>query len=1029
MTDALQAAANLLSTLLSRWTQTDRLLHLHTALDTTHGPDMLLAEQLRGIEGIGILNGDETNSEETSPAHGFRLELTALSQDAHLELKALIGQPVLLEMLTSTSRTNLRPFHGYITRVECVGSNGGVARYKLIIEPWIAFLGFRRDSTTYQDMTVFDIIESVFKDYEGQGKLFPAWRLDIADRTLYPKRSLTTQYQESDLAFVERLMNEEGLFYWFEHEGNAQSASLGAHTMVIADHNEAFKPNAQPVIHFTQPGATIQHDSIDRWRSERRWQTNAVEIVSWDYRSIDTRPVAAHSSASNSTDSLSLVSQDAPGVYSYEDRVQGQRIANNQLQALEARNKVFTGAGTVRTLSPGITFSLQGHADHDLETDDTARFFVILRVVHLAHNNLSADLQSQIELALGLSELAQVDQDFSTPDNVHAIGKDQGERPLYRNCIDVIRSSIPYRSLSTNDQGRLLHPKPTVYGQQTAIVVGSGGPIHTDRDHRVKVQFHWQRGQNSHSRLSHPSSDGHTGAPANEQAGTWVRVATPLAPIAGTNWGSHALPRVGQEVLVDFMEGDIDRPVVIGCLYNGRGQADAQSNQFSQGTGVATGNASAWFPGEQAGHAHPAALSGIKTQSMNASQSGGGAYNQLVFDDSPGQSRTVLQNHASPHQGTAELNLGHLRHQSDNQRLNPVGFGAELKTRHSAALRAGQGLLLSTHARPHASSTQLDSREALAQLEQSQQLQATLADTAQKHHARLSGEPAPDKLPAIAQMQNSITVVNSTATGASDGTNGGAGQVTAYSEPHLQLSSPAGIAASTPANVILTAGNTSSITAGQDINFAAQGNTHHGVKDGISLFTYGKATNASKPNQETGIKLHAASGKVTSQSQSDETRLTADKSITVASMTQSVTIAAPQHVLLTAGGAYIRIEGGNIEIHGPGTMAFNAGMKTLTGGKSESARPIALPISTMGSTNLYSQKADLSDFIGMNPESGQAINSLPYEFRDVSGRILQQGQTNQYGDTQRVMTHKQEKIALYVGDGDWKLAMDGKHDL
>ena len=133
----------------------------------------------------------------------------------------------------------------------------------------------------------------------------------------------------------------------------------------------------------------------------------------------------------------------------------------------------------------------------------------------------------------------------------------------------------------------MLHPRPTVHGQQTAIVVGPpGAMVHTDRDHRIKVQFHWQRGDASHSRLSHPAPDGHVGAPANDTAGTWVRVATPLAPIAGANWGSNAIPRVGQEVLVDFIEGDIDRPVVIGALYNGKGQADAQHNQFSQGAGA-----------------------------------------------------------------------------------------------------------------------------------------------------------------------------------------------------------------------------------------------------------------------------------------------------------------------------------------------------------------------------------------------------------------------------------------------------------
>ena len=180
---------------------------------------------------------------------------------------------------------------------------------------------------------------------------------------------------------------------------------------------------------------------------------------------------------------------------------------------------------------------------------------------------------------------------------LHATGKGAGERPLYRNRIDAIDSKLPYRSSRTDGHGRLLHPRPTVRGQQSAIVVGPPGvPVHTDRDHRIKVQFHWQRGDASHSRLAHPAPDGHTGAPADDSAGTWVRVATPLAPVAGENWGSHALPRIGQEVLIDFMDGDIDRPVVIGALYNGAGQRDAQHNQVAQGAGAATGNATPGFP-------------------------------------------------------------------------------------------------------------------------------------------------------------------------------------------------------------------------------------------------------------------------------------------------------------------------------------------------------------------------------------------------------------------------------------------------
>ncbi|MCX7217386.1 MAG: type VI secretion system Vgr family protein, partial [Burkholderiales bacterium] len=365
-----------------------------------------------------------------------------------------------------------------------------------------------------QDMSVFDILESIFKDYQGQGKLVPAWRLEIADLSAYPKRSLTTQYQESDLAFVQRLMSEEGLFSWLEHLGDPASVSLGSHTLVIADNNAAFKPNAQASINFTQPGAVMKSDSMDRWRSERRWQTTAVEVASWDYRSINNRPVVAHSSANNSSDSSSLVSQDAPGAYSYESRALGQRLADLQLQAVEVQNKIFTGAGTVRTLSPGTRFSLLGQAGHDLLGGADESNFVVLRVVHQAHNNLSADLHAQLAQALGhldvskslggLGALGKLSE-LIGGDNLHATGKDQGERPLYRNRIDAIRSTIPYRSLRSDQHGQLLHPKPAVAGQQSAIVVGpAGNVIYTDRDHRIKLQFHWKRGtasNNAHSRL------------------------------------------------------------------------------------------------------------------------------------------------------------------------------------------------------------------------------------------------------------------------------------------------------------------------------------------------------------------------------------------------------------------------------------------------------------------------------------------------------------------------------------------------
>jgi type VI secretion system VgrG family protein len=897
-------------------TQENRILRLTTPL----GPEQLVAECLRGEEGL---------------SQPYRLTVTALSSDAAIPLKSLLGQPALLELMTAASRDQLRPFHGHVTAARMLGADGGLARYELTIAPWYAFLGAGRDSRVFQDQGVFDILDALFNGWRDAGKLVPQWRYDIADRAVYPKRSLTCQYQESDLAFAERLMREEGLFYYFEHSGDAASPGLGGHTMVIADHNGSFQPNAQASVRFTQPGAVMREDAIDRWRCELRWTAGGIGLASWDYRSNSTRPVSA---ASANADPAAPPTRDAPGAYAYASREHGQRIAARQMEALEAGREIFTGAGTVRTLSPGTTFALEGQAR--LDAGDAS--FAIVRVVHLAHNNLSTDIRQAATLALGVSALAAAIAE-EQGGSLHAVGPDKGERPLYRNRIDAIRSSVPYRSSDADGHGLLLHPKPTVRGQQTAIVVGPpGAVIHTDRDHRIKVQFHWQRGEQSHSRLAHPAPDGHSGAPADDQAGTWVRIAASMAPVAGANWGAVAVPRIGSEVLIDFIDGDIDRPVVIGSVYNGGGRRDAQNNQVSAGAGAATGNAPAWFPGDGGAHAHPAALAGIKSQAMKASQGGAGAYSQLVFDDHPGEPRVALQRHAAPHEGTDELNLGHLRHQTDNQRLRTAGFGAELKSAHSAALRAGQGMLLSTDARNGASGSQLDSREAQAQIEQSLALQTSLAETAQKQNAKLKDEPEPAKLNALAQMRNSSKVVQAVGAG-KGGDAGGQGDVTAYSAPYLQLSSPAGIAAATPASAIVAAGGTASLSAGQDINFAAQGNAFQLVKDGISLFTYGKASSVDKPNQETGIKLHAASGKVSLQSQSDATTVTADKAITVASVGKSVTVGAKQHVMLTAQGAYLKLEGGNIMLHGPGTMTFKASMKELTGPQSASAEGPVLP--------------------------------------------------------------------------------------
>lgn len=908
-----------------------------------------------------------------------------------------------MELLTAGSGTKRRPFHGYVTSAQCIGADGGFARYKLMIEPWCAFLKLGRDSRVFQDKTVFDILDAVFGSALGKGKLVPTWRYEIADRSIYSVRSLTCQYQESNFAFAERLMHEEGLFYFFEHEPAAGKSDVGSHVLVIADHNGAFKENVQAEVQFTQPGAVMREDSMDRWRTVQRAVVATATICSWDYRSRSSRPVSA--STCKGSDPQEMTCHDTPGAYAYETRNEGQRLVDNHLQALQLAEEIHHGAGTVRTLAAGTTFILSGQAHLDQAKDDEARTFAITRVTHLANNNLSAELRSAVTQALGDDPMSALG--IEARDGTHADGTISGQRPLYRNRIDAIRRQVPYRNSNVDGHGTRLHPRPTVSGQQTAIVVGPpGAVIHTDRDHRIKVQFHWQRNavnnDQSHSRLSHPAPDGQTGAPTDDRSGTWVRIATPLAPLAGANWGAVAVPRVGSEVLIDFLDGDIDRPVVIGCLYNGRGRSDAQVNQVSFGAGAATGNAPPWFPGESGAHSHPAVISGIKTQSMNASQTGSGAYNQLVFDDSAGQARLALQSHAGPHTGTAELNLGTLRHQVDNQRLAATGFGAEIKTKHSLGVRAGQGLLLSAFASPAACSDQLESRDALAQIEQSSVLQTTLARTAQQHNAALESECGkPAELPALSAMDASIKVLKTTGGAAATG---GSGQVTAYGQPHLQLSSPVGIVAGTPANAVFSAGATTSMSAEQDLNLSAQGNASHATKAGIGLFTYGKAGAKSKPNQETGIRLHAASGKVSTQSQSGATRITADKAITLASVSKHVAIAADKHILMTAQGAYLKLEGGNIMLHAPGKVDFKATKKELAGPADGSVSKPDLP----KAKEIYNEA-----FVILDEETKQPMAHVRYRLESANGVVVE-GLTDAMGRTQRIFTSKIEDLTLHL---------------
>ncbi|WP_396269758.1 type VI secretion system Vgr family protein [Ideonella sp.] len=1033
-------------------TQAQRLLRLHTPL----GPDVLLAERATLKE--ALLH--EAPTAQAGDA-GLRIELDALCTNTHLQLKSLMGQPAVLELLQADG--SLRPWHAHITQVALLGSDGGLARYRLTLEPWLAFLGQRQDAWVFQNQTVMQIIDEVFSDYQSQGQLAPAWRWELADASVYPERSLCTQYQETDLAFVQRLLAEEGLFAWWEHSASLGGAALGQHTLVIADHNPAFKPNAQPLARFTQSSAVLPEDSVHGLARMAQVHTSSVHLASEDYRTLGDRPVSQTGHAGQGQTGQgpallpALLQADVPGAYNYVDAAHGERLALRQVQALDALRSRLSLHSSLRQAAPGTHWLLTEHALHSglNPVDDQ---FVTLATTHVARNNLRADIKAGLAnllgpvtfeavlgagadlLGAGASSISLVDRDEDEGDeaDTHTL-PNQSPEPIHHCTLVVQPLAVPvapYAWATLPDTGGTLHtpevrlrPRPRITGVQTALVVGLGDPVHTDRDHRVKVQFHWQRGSQGSHRLDHPAG---SNAPASDAAWSWVRVAERQS---GANWGSVFTPRVGQEVLVGFTGGDIDRPVVLGSLYNGQGQPDAQGNAVSAGAAGAVGSANAWFPGqakqgELQAHAHPQVHSGFKSQELSHSQTGQGGCNQLVLDDSPGSNRIQLSSSSA----ATKLQLGHLLQQTDNQRLQARGHGLDLATSAWGAVRAGQGMVLSAGYAPggsQAAHMQLISRPLADRLEQSHALVHTLAESAQAHHAKLATEPevkgatpeqADKQLPAERGLHASMAawrgqdsqaeVIDVEMHEATDAPSigGGLGSIDILNRPDLLVAGQGGIASVTPAHHLISAGATSSWVAGQDLQHLAQGHHSSAAKDGIVLYTHGKATNTAKPNTETGMALHAASGSVQTQTQSGATHLTADANVNVTSTSAQVSVGSPQKVLLAAGGAALTIQGGKISLTGPGSIELKAGMKNFTG--PGSAGPSSLRLNG----GAFESKQHFMTFRATNA-AGEPLANRKYAIFMPDGSI-QEGTTDEDGNTKQVTTDKPERINVYVEDAD-----------
>jgi type VI secretion system secreted protein VgrG len=465
-----------------------RRINLHSVL----GPDQLMIKDATVREELGRMSV---------------MDLDLLSPDENLALDDLLGRGFSVELVLDGDKS--RYFHGIVAECSQIGRLGRYARYSAKVVPWLWFLTRTSDCRIFQQKSVPDIIKSVFREHGTS---------DFEDSLSgsYSPRDYCVQYMETDFDFVSRLMEEEGIYYFFKHEQDKDTLVLcdaaGAHSATPGCENVSYYPPSDNV--------KREEDTIDHWLLSHSMQSGKLTHTDFDFIKPRTSLLAQHSGAGTYPKGDAEVFAYPGGYLTVGD---GSKYAQRRLEALQQQHERAVGSGNVRALAVGALFSLENYP-----RDDQNREYLVVSSIH--HFG-GMDFQSGVSHAS-----ADVTVTF-----------------------EAIPSKQPYRSLSTTRRAR-------VAGPQTAIVVGKAGEeIYTDQYGRVKVQFHWDRV-----------------GKRDENSSCWVRVSQAWA---GKNWGSIHIPRIGQEVIVSFLEGDPDRPIITGRVYNAAEMPpyDLPANQTQSG--------------------------------------------------------------------------------------------------------------------------------------------------------------------------------------------------------------------------------------------------------------------------------------------------------------------------------------------------------------------------------------------------------------------------------------------------------------
>ncbi len=747
----------------------------------------------------------------------FRVEVELLSDDARIPLKAMMARMVTISIVREDG--SLRYFNGYVTEFRFLRADGGFAFYRMVLEPWLAFARLRKDNVSFHGKSVIEITELTFAHYRQAD-----WNPVIVGQ--YPRMTCANQYDETDYNHLHRRWEELGLHYWYEHRADG-------HTLWLSDRSTLAQPidpsgiDDSGEIPFRDKAGSLEDDGIREWSPVRRLGSGQTTLASFDYKN----PVVQRSTAeslNNQGDVFPYEIYENTGSYGFRTHDEGERIAQQRMGERDANTQYFEARGNDRTAQPGRCFKLGGHFSAELRVPKRGepaqpsirdRDYLILSVDHEASNNYQAG---------------------------------PGAPSHYENTFRCVRKDIQWRP------GRHYNSRPCTYpGIQTAIVVGpAGSEIHTDGYGRVKVQFHWDRLGNY-----------------DENSSPWLRV---MSPGAGNEFGNIRLPRVGEEVAVVFLNGNIDHPVILGALYN-----------FT--------HMPPWKLPEQQ------ALSGLRSRELQAGE-GSGRGNHLVLDDTPGKIQAQLK---SDHQ-CSQLSLGHITRVEDTSgRTDPRGEGWELATNAWGVARAGQGMLITTEVRPNAASHIKDMGEPIQRLSTAAELQEQLAGLAQHYGAQEKQEP---------QQEDAVQDLKSQNQGIRGG---GKGKFPELSEPHLVAASPAGIELSSAQSTHIASGRHTAITSGKSLSIASTDGLFASIGKTFRLFVH-----------KAGMKLIAAGGKVSVQAQDDDVEVIANKVLALLSESDWVNIRGKKGVRLHGANHMLEISD-QTQFFTSSPVLFHGNLETL----------------------------------------------------------------------------------------------------